>query len=151
MNQCFSISGPVNVVSAIMCFLSQSFPFRVELPQWQWPFEMWESHSAPTFSSYPPPFRNQNFEPVTPKQLTDTHSDWERPKTQNQPRNWIPKVLRRYLIIEAFWGFNCASNFAFLRPFLFSKGICKVPRCNGLKILAPKTCEKVKSDLYNWF
>ena len=27
---------------------------------------------------------------------------------------------------------------AFFRPFLFWKGICKVPRCNGLDILVPK-------------
>ena len=53
-------------------------------------------------------------------------------------------MLRWYLIIKAFWGFNCASNFAFLRPFLFCKGICKVPRCNGLKILAPKHLWKSK-------
>ena len=47
-------------------------------------------------------------------------------------------MLRWYRIIKSFWGFNCASNFAFSRPFLFWKGICKVPRCNGLEILVPK-------------
>ena len=58
-------------------------------------------------------------------------------------------MLRWYLIIEAFWGFNWASIFAFLRPFLFSKGIC--PGVMGSKFWLRNTCEKVKLDLYNWF
>ena len=57
-------------------------------------------------------------------------------------------MLRWSDIIWAFWGFNCASNFAFFRPFLigilFWKGISKVPRCNGLKILVPKHLWKSK-------
>ena len=53
-------------------------------------------------------------------------------------------MLRLSDIIWAFWGFNCASNFAFLRPFLFCKGICKVHMCNGLEILVPKHLWKSK-------
>ena len=53
-------------------------------------------------------------------------------------------MLRWYMTIGAIWGFNCASNFAFLGPFLFWKGICKVPRCNKLKILVPKQLWKSK-------
>ena len=68
-------------------------------------------------------------------------------------------MLRLSDIIWAFWGFNCASNFVFfglsqsewvsvscllLRPFLFCKRICKVPRCEWLKILVPKHLWKSK-------
>ena len=53
-------------------------------------------------------------------------------------------MIRLSDIIWAFWGFNCASNFVFLRPFLFCKGICKVHRCNGLEILVPKHLWKSK-------
>ena len=59
-------------------------------------------------------------------------------------RNWILKMLWLSDIIWAFWGSNCTSNFAFFRPFLFWKGICKVHRCSELKILVPKHLWKSK-------
>ena len=92
----------------------------------------WRVHDF-TFSQV---FMNQNFEPIPPGHLTDTHSDWERPENAKLDAQFNPQNAQ--MIIEAFWGFNCAYNFAFLMPFLFWEGICTMPRCNRLKILVPK-------------
>ena len=56
-------------------------------------------------------FRNQNFEPVTPKQLTDTHSGWERPQNAKSEAQLNPQNAQ--ISSKIFWWSNLTSQGCF--------------------------------------